>query len=68
MRKQIEMDFDLDNLLIESIKKIENVKSSVFNPKTGWVSVGFFQKISGFSWVLGFSKILTNLQKFYEKF
>jgi hypothetical protein len=31
------------------------ILSSVFNPKTGWVTVGFFQKISGFGWVWVFS-------------
>jgi hypothetical protein len=28
----------------------------------------YFSKTPVFGWVLGFSKILTNLQKFYEKF
>ncbi len=28
---------------------------SVFNPKTGWVTVRFFQKISGFGWVWVFT-------------
>jgi hypothetical protein len=50
---------------ILNLKSVENFVfqfqiTSVFNPKTGWVTVGFFQKISGFGWVLGFSKILTN--------
>jgi hypothetical protein len=42
---------ELSVVFLRSKIAFETLKISVFNPKTGWVTVGFFQKISGSGWV-----------------